>query len=169
MATDIKFHGDMLLSEARESFLRNEHNKHRFINHLSAALRGHGVETRHADGDADCLIVSTVLEKAKEAPTALVGQDTDLLVLLLHHTNQEHASVLIASGDKNWHVQSVQTVLGVTVCNILPFAHALGGCDTTRSLFSLSKGAILRKIVESPYLKQQAYEFVESKIPQRRQ
>jgi len=35
-------------------------------------------------------------------------------------------------------------------------------------MFSLSKGAILRKIVESPYLQEQAYSFVESKNTQKK-
>ena len=45
----------------------------------------------HASGDADLLIVQAALKAAKVYPTVLIGQDTDLLVLALHHFTNEKA------------------------------------------------------------------------------
>ncbi|KAL8588588.1 hypothetical protein ACOMHN_034042 [Nucella lapillus] len=142
--TDITFDGDMLVCNSRESFLSNQNNKQRFINHLSEALQETGLETYHADGDADCLIVSTVLEKAKKTPAAIVGQDTDLLVLLLYHARSEHCTIYLSTGDKNWDIQAAQAALVADFCRYILFGHALGGCDTTSSLFSLSKGLLMQ-------------------------
>jgi hypothetical protein len=38
----------------------------------------------HADGDADVLIVQQAISSAMKHSTILVGDDTDLLILLLH-------------------------------------------------------------------------------------
>ena len=36
--------------------------------------------------------------------------------------------------------------LGSEVCLLLPFAHALAGCDTTSRLFGIGKGVDLRRL-----------------------
>ena len=45
---------------------------------------------RHAQGDADLIIVQTALQTAKNNSTVLIGEDTDLLVLALYHFKDEH-------------------------------------------------------------------------------
>ena len=58
-------------------------------------------ETLHAAGDADCLIVGKTLKLVKGTATALVGEDTDLLVLLLFHLQPEYCKVLFSTGTKS--------------------------------------------------------------------
>ena len=43
------------------------------------------VSVFHAQGEADVLITKTALAKASENKTVVVGNNTDLLVLLLYH------------------------------------------------------------------------------------
>ena len=43
----------------------------------------------HASGDADLLIVQTALKAAKDYPTVLIGEDTNLLVLARHYFRNE--------------------------------------------------------------------------------
>ena len=43
----------------------------------------------HASGDADLLIVQTALKAAKDYPTVLIAEDTDLLALALQHFTNE--------------------------------------------------------------------------------
>ena len=50
-----------------------------------------GIVVNHASGDADLLIVQAALKAAKNYPMALIGEDTDLLVLALHHFTNEKA------------------------------------------------------------------------------
>ena len=92
-STYISFGKDMLLYDTKERFLRNPSNKQRFISMLDNALQSHGFKTRQALADADCMIVGTVLQEAQEGDVALVGEDTDLLVLLLAHIKPEHHQV----------------------------------------------------------------------------
>ena len=49
---------------------------------LCQSLELVGCSTRHAKGDADALIVETTVQSAMSCETTLVGDDTDLLVLL---------------------------------------------------------------------------------------
>ena len=49
---------------------------------LSRFLQGDNCSTYHAEGDAAVMIVKTAVESARERNTVLVGDDTDLLVLL---------------------------------------------------------------------------------------
>ena len=44
------------------------------------------------------------------------------------------------------HPYSLQRALGSEVCRLLPFAHALAGCDTTSRLFGIGKGVDLRRL-----------------------
>ena len=45
-----------------------------------------GCQTHHSQADADLLIVQTAVESARRANTVLVGDDTDLLILLCYYT-----------------------------------------------------------------------------------
>lgn len=66
-------------------FLSNPSNKQKFIELLQNDLQKSGCCTINADCDADLLIVQTTLSQGKENNVALIGEDTYLLVLLLHH------------------------------------------------------------------------------------
>ena len=52
---------------------------------LGKKLQSSGFRVFHADDDADVLIVKKVLEVLQTANTAAIGDDTNLLILLLYH------------------------------------------------------------------------------------
>ena len=64
-------------------FLLSEHNKQAFFEMFGTQLSASGFGIMHADGDADLNIVFSALTVAKTCPLALLGEDTDLLILLL--------------------------------------------------------------------------------------
>ena len=108
-----------------------------------------GCETRHAKGDAYVLIVVTTVQSAMSYETTLVGDDTDLLVLLCFHVKGDSCEVFfkpeVRSGTKKsprcWNIKYVQRVLGRAVCHNMLFAHAILGGDTTSLVFSMGKGS----------------------------
>ena len=63
------------------------------INLLSKKLEKAGCLIIHARGDADLLIVKTAVESARSTDTILVGDDTDLLVLLIYHAEMNGKSI----------------------------------------------------------------------------
>lgn len=159
---DVQFEDDMFVADTREAFLKNEVNKQRFINRLSKALEDSGIEVIQEDGDADCCIVRTVLQKATAFPTTLVANDTDLLILLLYHTQEFHRKVYMAAGERNWDIKVAQTALNAECTDLsktLLFCHGFGGCDTTSGLHSIGKGTILKKSARSSFLREQSQVF----------
>ena len=54
---------------------------------LSTELEKSNCKTYHAPGDADLLIVQKVVQSATTSKTVLVGEDTDLIVLLCYHAS----------------------------------------------------------------------------------
>ena len=129
---------------------------------MSENLTKTGFQTVHAMDDADCLIVRETLERAKKGTIVLAGEDTDLLVLLLYHTTQDHNDIFFAPGQtagkkqpRIWEIKKVQQVLGPDVCDRILFAHAITGCDTTNRMFSIGKSQSVKKLTLE-HFKQQA-------------
>ena len=94
--------------------------------------------THHADDDANLLIVKTAVQSARTKTTVLIGDDTDLLILLLFHTNTNtHDLYLIPDPKSNsltrraWNIKQIQAELGTEICENILFIHAVLKCDTT--------------------------------------
>ena len=71
----------------KKTFLTNSKNKQAFIYLLPHKLNIAGIQTSHAIGDADLLIVLTPVKCSMSRHTVLVGDDTDVLVLLCYHAS----------------------------------------------------------------------------------
>ena len=78
----VAFDSSMVDKVKKEEFLANKVNKQKFILHLGERLQQSGCTVNHAEGDADLLIAQTAIQSARSLSTVLVGDDTDLLVLL---------------------------------------------------------------------------------------
>ena len=148
----VDFTLDMVMKSKKEDLLSNKDNKQRFNRMLGQSLEHIGCETRHAKGDADVLIVETTVQSGMSCDTTLIGDDTDLLVLLCFQVKEDSCEVFfkpeIRTGTKKsprcWNIKYVQRVLGRAVCNNMLFAHAILGCDTTSRVFSVGKGLALK-------------------------
>ena len=95
----------------------------------------------------------------------LVGDDTNLLVLLLHHAGHQNRKIFFAPEPKKnsksriWDMGEIQRRLGSYVCRQLLFTHAMLGCDTTSRLHGIGKALLLKKIRSSTTLQQSAQVF----------
>ena len=88
-ASTVAFTESMSVTLNKDNFLSNPKNKQRFLSMLSKALQNVGCITHHANGDADLLIFKTAVEFARTSTTVVVGDDTDLLVLLCYHASND--------------------------------------------------------------------------------
>ena len=147
---DVQFTPDMLLSEKKEEFLSNTTNKQRFTHLFGRCLEENGIPVQHAQGDADCVIVQVALRSAMEYTTVLVGEDTDLLILLLFHVKSDMKDVFFsstrASATRRWEIKRTQSCLGPNVCKNILFAHAFGSCDTTSWPFGVGKSVPVKRL-----------------------
>ena len=138
VGTSVRFTIDTPFRSVKESFLKNVENKQNFIYLLGNYLGDRGINVKYADSDADVLIVETAVKNAETTTTFVVGEDTDLLVLLCYHA-KDTLKIFLRSDTKQtkskthriWDIQKTQSVLTKPVCDLLPFLHALTGCDTT--------------------------------------
>lgn len=56
-------------------------------------------------------------------------------------------------------MKKTKCVLGQDLCNIMPFVHAIRGCDTTSRLFGVEKGQALKKATQNLHFKECANSF----------
>lgn len=107
------------------------------------------------------------MESSKTTNTVIVGEDTDLLVLLCYHMDVTYEKLIFqsemrASSRKvrTWDLKKANPVMGQNLCKILPFVHAILGCDTTSRFFGVGKGQILKKAVNGTYFQDIANKFL---------
>lgn len=170
---DVFFNENTPFRSKKEVFLSNPSNKQKFIELLQNDLQKSGCCTINADCDADLLIVQTTLSQGKENNVALIGEDTDLLVLLLHHMDLAESKEVYFLSDrvnktgKIWDIKKTKIHLTDEVCECILFLHALTGCDTTSRIYGLSKGQMLKKVkANSAYYKEVSSHFLtNSPIP----
>jgi hypothetical protein len=149
----------------QEAFLSNSKNKQNLIALLMKYICDCGVRVFQGEGDADTLIVSVALDEATvgSGPVAVFAEDTDILVLLLHHHKPDMNNIFVVSDSKKGKdgkkvdgkcidIAEVKLQLGMAVCECLPAIHAFGGCDTTSAIFGPGKRTIFKKVAGEPHL-----------------
>ena len=150
----VGLHLNNQLSMSRSDFLLSKGNKQKFLLMLGDKLTKPGITVNHASGDADFLIVQTALKAAKDYRTVLIGEDTDLLVLTLHHFMNEKALYFTYEPKKSqqlaevWNIGHAKQILG-KICHGILVIHAFSGCDRTSRIHSVGKPAVLEKYRKS--------------------
>ena len=162
---------DMCLTMPKDQFLSNTDNKQRFINVLSEQLKRKNCQIHQAPGGADLLIVQTTVESSITTTTVLVGDDTDLLVLLCYHASMDYHDVFFrpearknTKAPRVWNVKAVKEQLGPELCTHILFLHAVLGCDTTSRLYGIGKGASLKKFSSSSHFREMAKVFARKSV-----
>ena len=93
-------------------------------------------------------------------PTVLVGEETDLLVLLCFHTKSTSRNIYFLPEPKHgakhqpkcWKIALFKTTIHPEVCNSVLFMHAILGCDTTYDIYGIGKIQITVDSCESGIL-----------------
>ena len=171
--TTVLFTEGMPCKTKKDLFLSNNQNKQRFIDLLAAKMRHENIEVLQAEDDADLLIAKTALAVAEHQTTVVIGEDTDILVLLCHHIKDNHMQIIFRSGKqshgkgcKTWDINKTAQMLGKDVCKLLPFVHALSGCDTSARFYGIGKSVALKKCMTSKHFREQGEMFLSSNVEQ---
>ncbi len=137
----------------KKDFLSNKVNKQNFLSLLSSHLEEAGCLTAHARSDADVLIMQTAIQSAKTVDTVVVGEDTDLPILLLYHADMDGNELYFrpelkqnAKSIRVWNIKTSKEKLGSCIHSQLLFIYTIGGCDTTSRLYGIGKLASISKI-----------------------
>ena len=82
---EVKVYCNCLWTHTNKKILANRKNKQKFTDLLNSKLNAAGVRTEHAKTHADLLIVKSAVKPATIEDEELVGEGTDLLVLLCYN------------------------------------------------------------------------------------
>ena len=117
----------------KDDFLSNKDNKQRFLGLLGEHLAMCGSEIAYATGDADVPIVQAEVTVSDTCEAVLVGNDTDLLVLLIHLADGNMHTIYFPHEPKKGGaprcigVSSIRNKLGENICgNILFYTPSWG-------------------------------------------
>ena len=125
--------------------------------------------------DEDALIVDKTLEYASNGKSvSLHANDTDIIVMLLHHWRGDMSQILVKSnynrrGCKEWKqldVEKAVTELNPQVKKNILFVHAFGGCDTTSGIHEKGKSSVAKLLAKSKEAQELANIFLQSNMSQ---
>ena len=142
-----------MLQTSKEQFLVNKLNKQRFISALGVALETTSTVV-YSKADADLDIVLAAIDCAKTKATAVVGEDTDLLILLAHHACPDTHDIVF------FRTKKERIPLG-ELLHLLLFLHAFTGPDTTSRPFGIGKATALKKLKSCPQMQTVAHVFLQ--------
>jgi len=84
--------------------------------------------------------------------TSVIGEETNLLVLLLFHADVSKCTALYFCSNKVksyvYNIKVLKLVLGEAVCNDLLFLHAFMGSDSVSRVFGIGKKLGFQRIVK---------------------
>ena len=83
-SAQVKFNANTPFKSKKDQFLSNCKNKQTFINMLGKCLQERGIGIEHVAGDADVLIVTTAVDLTETQDVVIIGEDTDLLILMCY-------------------------------------------------------------------------------------
>ena len=81
----------------------------------------------------------------KKISLAFVGDDTDLLVLLLHHLSPRHRVIFIQTASIILNIRILQGHFVHELSSSLLLLHAVTECDTTSRPYSIGKVMAMSK------------------------
>lgn len=142
ISADILFDENTVVIVTQTPFLSNMQNKSRFINMLSTFLVDKGFIIKQANDDADTSIVNEAISRAINRTVIVVGQDIDLLVLLIALTPVENQIIFWKQGTGNtdkimYSIQDIQKLNDMK--KSILFLHAISGFDTVSCFFNFGK------------------------------
>ncbi|XP_043494309.1 uncharacterized protein LOC122519118 [Polistes fuscatus] len=152
MVPDIEFNESTIVTLSQKRFLSNVKNKMKLVQMLSEYLCMHGLNVKLAKEDADALIAKTAIELKQNTgrEVAVVGTDTDLLVLWIGLSNCSplYFYKISPGGKKNTlyctedHAHLKPYIL---------FAHAFAGCDTS-AMYGKGKKSVISILQKNNHL-----------------
>lgn len=148
---EVKVEDSIHVNLGQSEFLANAKNKMGLISLLTVHLQRAGCTVHQAPGDADLMIVLTAIDEAEKGLGAsVVGDDTDLLVLLTVHAPPDNKLKMVVpkkgnQQEKVYSISDIQRGIG-EMKDVLFAVYAFTGCDTVSAIYRKGKIAQIRKV-----------------------
>ena len=137
------------------------------INLIGKILQIAGYYVVFSQEDADVDIVLTAIKESHYRNVTVVGEDIDLLILLLCYYSKQSDFQLLFQSDKHAKTKDVikhninfySNMLGPDLCRALLFLHSFIGCDTS-GFYGIGKSTSFKLFLNNPRLLQLASIFL---------
>ena len=96
-------------------------DKQKFLYFIGSELDKTGIKVQHSTSDVDCNVVSTACTMVKRRSVTIVGDDTDLLVPMLHHLSPSHHDIFLQPASKIINNRTLQDHVNSDVTAFLFF------------------------------------------------
>jgi hypothetical protein len=150
----VHFTGDTEFEGKQEEFLSLGSNKQKLIKLIREEMVNRGCTVIQTEGDADVVIAKTAVNSALEHPTTLIGEDTDLLILLLHFSDADGKPLYFKSDNQSRNIPKVYFInrlkshFGSEFCTQMLFLHAFTGSDSTSRIYGVGKKTVFQKLLK---------------------
>ena len=85
---------DVFFASKRDKFLENASNKGQIIKLIMQKLMERGCSVNQAEDDADVSIVLAAVDRSRQCLCTLIGEDTDLFLLLLYYADCKNETLI---------------------------------------------------------------------------
>ena len=106
----------MALSFSKDKFLSNDTNKQNIINLIGKILQIAGYNVVFSQEDADVDIALAAIKESHYQNVTVVGEDTDLLILLLYYYSKQSDFQLLFQSDKHAKPKDVIKLIFIATC-----------------------------------------------------
>ena len=145
---DILIRPDIKIIVPREKFLDNKNNKAQLVLLLAETFKRSGISVLQCSNDADTSIVQVALDEARESPVEVRAEDTDIMVMLVHHATN-HTIFLTTAKNTSYDIGKMQEAVPERYRKYLIFLHSFSGCDTVSAIYGFSKPTLLSKLCKT--------------------
>ena len=146
----VKFSLNSKLCITKDKFLLNKENKQTFLECLTSYMNANNIKEKQSYGDADVLVATTAIAMSRFDNVAVIGEDTDILILLLHHYDVQNVNNIDFTTEKSWDIKHLKNTLSEKIVNCILPIHAFLGCDTVSRVHSIGMGEkSLKKVVSN--------------------
>ena len=145
---DIQIRPDIHNIIPREKFLDNQSNKAQLISLLAKTFSDNGIQVLQCSDDADISIVQLALDEARESAVEVRAEDTDILVMLIHHITDQSIFITTAK-NVSYNLAKLKEALPEKYRKYLLFLHSFSGCDTVSAISGFSKPTLLQKLCKT--------------------
>lgn len=157
--SEISFTGTTPLNTKKQDFLSNTKNRNEFINVLSERLLATGCTVSKTTADANIVIAKRAASVSTEKMVVVVGEEANLLVLLLFYARDDNRGLYLKNCKKGkstnttrlWNITETKALIGVTKTELLLFINAFGGCQSTSHIFGVGEAVMFNKLDEKDF------------------
>ena len=143
---DLQVQPDMIHLTPKAKFMDNTHNKSQLIQLLSSTFRKCAINVEQCDNDADTSIVRQALAAAVGGSVEVRAEDTDVLVMLVHHTSITNHPIFLTTSRGSYDVKKIRDALPERKRKYLLFCHAFSGCDTVSAIAGHGKTTLFDRL-----------------------